>query len=60
MFMGKREGSINDFRISTEYNTWLVEYILINYQINKEINLLLIVLLTSNESIFLTKSDLKQ
>lgn len=37
-----------------------IEYILVNYQINEEINLLLVVLLTSNESIFLTKSDLKQ
>lgn len=37
-----------------------IEHILVNYQINKEINLPLIVLLTSNESIFLTKSDLKQ
>lgn len=36
-----------------------IEYILVNYQIN-DINLLLIVLLTRNESIFLTKSDLKQ
>lgn len=37
-----------------------IEYILVNYQINEERNLLLVVLLTSNESIFLTKSDLKQ
>lgn len=36
-----------------------IEYILVNYQINAEVNLLLVILLTSNESIFLIKSDLK-
>lgn len=32
-----------------------IEHILVNYQINEEINLLLIVPLISNESIFPTK-----